>query len=70
VRDGDIVEGRFRVVEISERGVDVVDKDLNIKHTMPYVAAGTAGQGRGPAPGSIQPPPPPADEDGDDEPHQ
>jgi hypothetical protein len=70
VRDGDLVEGRFRVVEISERGVDVVDKDLNIRHTMPYVAAGTAGQGRGPAPGAIQPPPPPADEDGDDEPQQ
>jgi hypothetical protein len=68
VREGDIVEGRFRVAEISERGVDVVDKDLNIKHTMPYVAAGAAGQGRGPAPGAIQPPPPPSDEEGEGEP--
>ncbi|HVF45168.1 MAG TPA: hypothetical protein VM936_19235 [Pyrinomonadaceae bacterium] len=69
VREGDIVEGRFRVAEISERGVEVVDKDLNIKHTMPYISSGTAGGRPGPVPGSIQPPPPPADEDGDDEPH-
>lgn len=68
VREGDIVEGRFRVAEISERGVEVVDKDLNIKHTMPYISAGGSGPGRGPSPGSIQPPPPPADEDGDSEP--
>ena len=68
VREGDIVEGRFRVAEISERGVEVVDKDLNIKHTMPYVSAGGSGPGPRPAPGAIQPPPPPADEGGDDEP--
>ena len=67
VREGDIVEGRFRVVEISERGVEVVDKDLSIKHTMPYVSTGNAGQGR---PGSIQPTPPPADGDVDEEPQQ
>ena len=68
VREGDIVESRFRVAEISERGVEVVDKDLNIKHTMPYISSGVGGPGRGPAPGSIQPPPPPADEGGDEEP--
>src|SRR5215213_6988165 len=67
VREGDIVEGRFRVAEISERGVDVVDKDLNIKHTMPFVdARGTPGM-PGRAPGAIQPPPPDP-EGGDDEP--
>jgi hypothetical protein len=55
VREGDIVEGRFRVTEISERGVDVVDKDLNIKHTMPFVSASAGTPGR--VPGSIQPPP-------------
>jgi hypothetical protein len=55
VREGDIVEGRFRVTEISERGVDVVDKDLNIKHTMPFVSA--SGNTAGRVPGSIQPPP-------------
>jgi hypothetical protein len=70
VREGDIVEGRFRVMEISERGVDVVDKDLNIKHTMPYIASGNSNPLQGRAPGSIQPPPPPSDEGGDDEPQQ
>lgn len=65
VRQGDIVEGRFRVTDISEKGVEVVDKDLNVKHTMPFVdARGVPGR----APGSIQPPQPPAAEDGDDEP--
>lgn len=67
VREGDIVEGRFRVAEISERGVEVVDKDLNVKHTMPYVSAGNAGPGRGPIPGSIQPPPPTAEDEGGEE---
>jgi hypothetical protein len=69
VREGDMVEGRFRVVEISERGVDVVDKDLNVRHTMPYVAAGVGGPSQGRVPGAIQPPPPPpSDEGGDEEP--
>ena len=62
VREGDIVEGRFRVTEISERGVDVVDKDLNIKHTLPFVSAG-GGNTPGRVPGSIQPPPPAAEDD-------
>ncbi|MDT5271407.1 MAG: hypothetical protein QOH49_3620 [Acidobacteriota bacterium] len=67
VRQGDLVEGRFRVTDISERGVEVVDKDLNIKHTMPFVdARGGAGM-PGRAPGSIQPPPPDP-EGGDEEP--
>jgi hypothetical protein len=66
VRQGDLVEGRFRVTEISERGVEVVDKDLNIKHTMPFVDARGGLSGR--APGSIQPPPPSGDEGGDEEP--
>jgi hypothetical protein len=73
VRPGDLVEGRFRVTAIKETGVEVVDKDLNIKHTMPYVQTpGVSGPG-GRVPGSIQPPPPPPDEEpkgdaGDDEP--
>ncbi|HZB45986.1 MAG TPA: hypothetical protein VE360_12100 [Pyrinomonadaceae bacterium] len=67
VRQGDLVEGRFRVMDISDRGVEVVDKDLNIKHTMPFVdARGLPGSVPGRAPGSIQPPPP--DPEGDDEP--
>ncbi|MDT5262003.1 MAG: hypothetical protein QOC61_1007 [Acidobacteriota bacterium] len=64
VHQGELVEGRFRVIEISERGVEVVDKDLNIKHTMPFVDARGTLSGR--APGSIQPPPP--SEEGDEEP--
>jgi hypothetical protein len=63
VRAGDIVEGRFRVVEISDRGVEVVDKDLNIKHTMPFVESRTSGGVAGRVPGSIQPPPPPPPEE-------
>ncbi|HYY93936.1 MAG TPA: hypothetical protein VE713_05420, partial [Pyrinomonadaceae bacterium] len=62
VREGDIVEGRFRVTEISERGVNVVDKDLNIKHTMPFVSA-SGGNTTGRIPGTIQPPPPAAEDD-------
>jgi hypothetical protein len=58
VREGDIVEGRFRVASITEKGVEVVDKDLNIKHTLPFVTASgpNAGIMQGRAPGSIQPP--------------
>jgi hypothetical protein len=65
VREGDIVEGRFRVAGISERGVDLVDKDLNIKHTLPFVSAsgGSGNNTQGRIPGSIQPPPPPAADD-------
>jgi hypothetical protein len=66
VRPGDLVEGRFRVTDISERGVEVMDKDLNIKHTMPFVDARGGLNGR--APGSIQPPPPTSEEGGDEEP--
>ncbi|HEX7957944.1 MAG TPA: hypothetical protein VF508_13425 [Pyrinomonadaceae bacterium] len=67
VIQGDLVEGRFRVVDISDRGVEVVDKDLNIKHTMPFVdARGQPGSAPGRVPGSIQPPP--VDPEGDDEP--
>jgi hypothetical protein len=65
VHEGDIIEGRFRVASISERGVEVVDKDLNIKRTLPFMASpGNGIQGR--VPGSIQPPP--AGEDGEEEP--
>jgi hypothetical protein len=75
VRKGDLIEGgRFRVTSISERSVEVVDKDLNIKHVLPFVETRAQGgpAARFPAPGSIQPPPPPQQKndntDGEDEP--
>lgn len=68
VRTGDLVESRFRVTAIAEKNVELVDKDLNIKHTMAFVEPrSTPGQQPGRAPGAIQPPPPPAADD-DDEP--
>jgi len=69
VRKGDLVEGgRFRVAEISERSVELVDKDLNIKHVLPFVEARASGIGqRGPAPGNIQPPPPPPAQKGEED---
>src|ERR1043165_1837734 len=62
VREGDIVEGRFRVTEISERGVDVVDKDVTIKPPLPVVPGGAATP-RARTPGRIPPPPPAAEDD-------
>jgi hypothetical protein len=44
VQRGDIVGGRFRVTSISERSVDFIDTQLNIKHSLPYTdAKGTTG---------------------------
>lgn len=69
VRVGDIVEGRFRVTAITDRSVEVTDKDLNIKHPINFVEQRgvTVGAPPGRAPGSIQPPPPPPSTD-DEEP--
>jgi hypothetical protein len=67
VRAGDLVEGRFRVTAISEKNVELVDKDLNVKHTMAFVEPRSTGATPGRAPGSIQPPPPPSTDD-DEEP--
>jgi hypothetical protein len=62
VQRGDIVGGRFKVTSISERTVDLIDTQLNIKHSITYSdAKGTSG---GVAPRF---PPPPATDD-DDEP--
>lgn len=66
IRKGDLIEGgRFRVTQISERSVEVVDKDLNIKHILPFVSSRSTGGPpmRGPVPGTIQPPPPPQKDD-------
>ena len=65
VREGDLVEGRFRVVNITEKAIQLVDKDLNVKHSMNFVESRNNPQ-TGRVPGSVQPPPP-ANAD-DDEP--
>jgi hypothetical protein len=39
VQRGDIVGGRFKVTAISERSVDFIDTQLNIKHSIPYTDA-------------------------------
>lgn len=62
----DIVEGRFRVASISERAVELVDKDLNIRHTLTYVDNRSPSTASGARP--INPPPPPRTDDDDDEP--
>ncbi|HEU4594767.1 MAG TPA: IPT/TIG domain-containing protein [Pyrinomonadaceae bacterium] len=67
VRAGDLVEGRFRVTAINEKNVELVDKDLNIKHSMAFVEPRSTGATSGRAPGSIQPPPPPPSTDDNDE---
>jgi hypothetical protein len=62
VQIDDTVGGRFRITSISARAVELVDKDLKIKHTLPYV------EGRAASSGPFQrnqppPPPPPRDEE-------
>ena len=34
---GDIIDGRFRLTDISERTVELTDTELSIKHTLPFV---------------------------------
>ncbi len=71
VQINDTVGGRFRVSSISARAVELVDKDLKIKHTLPYVEGRSTGAS-GPGIRSLpQPPPPPSDEEnegGEEEP--
>lgn len=62
VHRGDIVGGRFKVTSISERAVDFLDTQLNIKHSITYSDAKGASGGAAP-----RFPPPPATDD-DDEP--
>ena len=66
VQRGDVVGGRFRVTSISERSIDLVDTQLRIKHTLPYVEARNTGAPGGPRPYSPQQPP---TADDDDEPN-
>jgi hypothetical protein len=44
VKRGEIVGGRFKVTSISDRAVEFIDTQLNIKHSIPYTdAKGTTG---------------------------
>jgi hypothetical protein len=62
VQKNDIVGGRFQIIGITARAVELQDKDLKIKHTLPYIIGGAPS---GPIPrGAIQPPPPPASDEG------
>lgn len=63
IQRGDVVGGRFKVVSISDRTVELVDTQLKIKHTLPYTDA-KSGVAGGPAPRYPQP----AASDDDDEP--
>ncbi|MCA1593192.1 MAG: hypothetical protein LC754_11180 [Acidobacteria bacterium] len=69
VQVNDTIEGRFRVAAISERSVDLVDKELSIKHTLPYVDPRASINGLRPLGSVLPPPPPPRTEDeGEEEP--
>ncbi len=64
VQANDIIEGRFRVIAVSEHSVDLVDKELSIKHSLPYIDPRTNPTVNGIRPGgSISPPPPTSDEE-------
>ncbi|HLM56964.1 MAG TPA: IPT/TIG domain-containing protein [Pyrinomonadaceae bacterium] len=63
VREGDLVEGRFRVVSINEKALQLVDKDLNVKHSMAFIESRNSSPQTGRVPGSVQPPPPNAADD-------
>jgi hypothetical protein len=62
VKRGDIVGGRFKVTSISDRAVELIDTQLNIKHSIAYSDAKGATGGAAP-----RFPQPPATDD-DDEP--
>jgi hypothetical protein len=61
IKRGDIIGGRFKVTSISDRAVEFVDTQLNIKHSISY--SDTKGATGGVAPRFPQPP-----ADSDDEP--
>src|ERR1041384_5814583 len=63
VQRGDVVGGRFRVTSISERSIDLVDTQLRIKHTLPYVEARSTGTPGSPRPYTPQQPPTADDDD-------
>jgi hypothetical protein len=65
VQRNDVVGGRFKVVNISERAVEFLDTQLNLKHSVPFTDAKNAGLPSNSPPRGIQPPQK-ADDDDDD----
>jgi hypothetical protein len=65
VQRNDVVDGRFKVINISERAVEFLDTQLNIKHSVPFTDAKTAGNPSNPSPRGIQPPQKSDDDDDD-----
>lgn len=64
VQRGDIIGGRFRITAISPRAIEVVDRELNIKHSLPFVEQPGANSAFGNNPQS-QPPNKNADSEDD-----
>lgn len=64
VQRGDIVGGRFRVTNISERSIDFVDTQLNITHSLPFLDSKSA-DGRSPSQQNPSRPVPPQSSDED-----
>ena len=64
VQRNDLVSSRFKVVNISERAVEFLDTQLNIKHTVPFTDAKTGAIPSGPSQRGA--PPARADDDDDD----
>ncbi|HLL76364.1 MAG TPA: TIG domain-containing protein [Pyrinomonadaceae bacterium] len=67
VQRGELVSGRFKVINISERAVEFEDTQLKIKHTVPFSEARAANAPSGPA-GRVPPQPQPPAGGDDDEP--
>jgi hypothetical protein len=70
VQRGDLVGGRFRVTNISDRAVEFTDQELKIKHSVPFTdAKGASAANNGNPPRYVPPQPPPkADDEEDEEP--
>ncbi len=70
VQRGDLVGGRYRVTNISDRAVEFTDQELKIKHSVPFTDnKGGSAASTGNSPRYVPPQPPPkADDEEDEEP--
>ncbi|HEY0080954.1 MAG TPA: IPT/TIG domain-containing protein [Pyrinomonadaceae bacterium] len=67
VQRGDLVGGRFRVTNISQRDIELTDQQLKIKHSLPYSDPRNPSARQPGAPPSQRPPSPPPAKSEDDE---